>query len=187
MDIAQPGSTAPAVGFEVPLEMLAACHGRVHQQCELLQRLLPHLREHGVDEQARDAAQRVMRYFDHAGPQHHADEEQDLFPALLEALAGSDAVCIRDMIQRLTTQHRALERHWAGVREGLQAVLRGDAGALDGDAARGFIDAYAEHIAYEEAELLPMAARVLADEQLDAVGRAMRQRRGIAPLAPAHR
>jgi hypothetical protein len=30
----------PAVGFEVPLEMLAACHGRVQHQCATLQRLL---------------------------------------------------------------------------------------------------------------------------------------------------
>ena len=34
-----PGHSAPAVGFEVPLEMLAACHGRVQAQCATLQRL----------------------------------------------------------------------------------------------------------------------------------------------------
>ena len=29
MALTLPGHSAPAVGFEVPLEMLAACHGRV--------------------------------------------------------------------------------------------------------------------------------------------------------------
>ena len=35
------------------------------------------------------------------------------------------------------------------------------------------------HIAREELELLPHAARILGLEQLDAVGRAMRARSGI--------
>lgn len=182
MDIALHGSTAPAAGFEVPLEMLAACHGRVQQQCELLLRLLEHLRTQGVDDQARDAARRVMRYFDTAARHHHADEEQDLFPALLEAMAGSDAVCIRDMIARLAAEHRALEQRWVGLRAALRAVQDGDASALDEVAVRGFIDAYTAHIAYEEAEMLPMAARLLDDAQIDTVGRAMRARRGLAQL-----
>ena len=40
MDITLPGHSAPAVGFEVPLEMLAACHGRVQAQCATLLRLV---------------------------------------------------------------------------------------------------------------------------------------------------
>jgi hypothetical protein len=43
MALTLPGHSAPAVGFEVPLEMLAACHGRVQHQCETLQRLVTHL------------------------------------------------------------------------------------------------------------------------------------------------
>ena len=185
MDIALHGSTAPGAGFEVPLEMLAACHGRVQQHCELLQRLLAHVRQHGADAQARDAAQRVLRYFDTAARDHHADEEQDLLPALLEAMAGSDAVCIRDMIRRIGSEHRALEQRWASLRETLLAWQRGE--QVEPDEARGrefseFIDAYAAHMAYEEAEVMPMASRLLADDQLDAIGKAMRERRGITPL-----
>jgi ATP phosphoribosyltransferase regulatory subunit HisZ len=47
-----PGHSAPAVGFEVPLEMLAACHGRVEAQCATLRRLVGHLARHGADRQA---------------------------------------------------------------------------------------------------------------------------------------
>jgi hypothetical protein len=43
MALTLPGHSAPAVGFEVPLEMLAACHGRVQHQCETLLRLVTHL------------------------------------------------------------------------------------------------------------------------------------------------
>ena len=38
---------------------------------------------------------------------------------------------------------------------------------------------YARHIEYGEKELLPMAARLVSDEDLARVGRAMRERRGI--------
>jgi len=83
-----PGHSAPAAGFEVPLEMLSACHGRIEQQCSTLRRLQSHLLAHGADDQARVAAAAVMRYFDLAARQHHEDEERDLFPALLESMAA---------------------------------------------------------------------------------------------------
>jgi hemerythrin-like domain-containing protein len=183
MDIIGQGRAAPSAGFEVPLEMLAACHGRVQAQCELLQRLLDHLPAHGADRQALEAIERIRRYFDTAARDHHADEEQDLLPALLEAMAGSDAVCIRDMMRRVRDEHRMLEQRWAALREALQALESGASQELDAGLAQGFIEAYRAHMAFEEAELLPMAQRLLGDDQLDAIGRAMRLRRGIADPA----
>lgn len=180
MSITLPGHHAPAAGFEVPLEMLAACHGRVQAQCSTLQRLLPHLAAHGADNAAREAATAVMRYFDTAAVHHHADEEQDLFPALLEAMAGSDAVCIRDLTRSLASEHRLLEAHWQRLRAALAAVAAGDPGPLAPALVQHFTALYADHIAREEAELLPMAARLLDDATLDRVGLAMRQRRGVA-------
>jgi hemerythrin-like domain-containing protein len=44
---------------------------------------------------------------------------------------------------------------------------------------QGLVDLYAQHIAREESELLPMAARLLSDSELDRVGLAMRTRRGL--------
>jgi hemerythrin-like domain-containing protein len=174
-----PGHSAPGAGFEAPLEMLAACHGRIEHQCQTLRRLIAHLPEHGVDTQARDAARAVMRYFDSAARDHHADEEQELFPALLESMAGSDATCIREMTQALRAEHRVLEQHWHAVRRQLERVASGDAAALDALQVEALVDAYQRHIAREDGELLPMAARLLDDGALQAIGRAMRERRGV--------
>jgi hemerythrin-like domain-containing protein len=179
-----PGHTAPAVGFEAPLEMLAACHGRVQQQCGTLLRLLPHLREHGPDRAAQEAASAVLRYFDTAGRHHHEDEEHELFPALLESMAGSDAVCVRELITALCDDHRALERRWAELRAGLLQVADGAASALADADVPGFVKHYQDHIDREEAELLPMAARLLSDAELDRIGLAMRVRRGLGPSQP---
>ncbi len=177
MALTLPGHSAPAVGFEVPLEMLAACHGRVQHQCETLQRLLAHLKDHRADRPAQEAARAVMRYFDTAARHHHEDEEQDLFPALLESMAGSDATCLRELTAALRNDHRALERHWQRVRVALLQVQEGQASTLACTDVPGFIDRYAQHIAREETELLPMAARLISAEELDRIGRSMRARR----------
>lgn len=174
-----PGHSAPAVGFEVPLEMLAACHGRVQAQCATLRRLVPHLAAHGADRPAQEAATAVMRYFDTAARHHHEDEELDLFPALLESMAGSDAVCLRELTAALCADHRALEARWGGLRQVLSAVGDGRSVVLAEEMVQGFVALYEAHIAREEAELLPLATRLLSDAELDRVGRAMRARRGL--------
>lgn len=182
MSLPLPGAATPDASFEAPLEMLAACHGRVEQQCATLRRLAEHLPRHGADRQAREAARAVLRYFDVAAPHHHDDEEQDLFPALLEAMAGSDAVCLRELTASLRADHRQLEAGWRAVRTGLEAVAAGDASAFDPAATQALIDAYGRHMAREDGELLPMAARLLDDAALAAIGRAMRTRRGVPPV-----
>lgn len=177
-----PGHFSPSAGFEAPLEMLAACHHRIERRCDTLRRLVSHVADEGVDGQARDAAQAVMRYFDQAAPEHHADEEQDLFPALLEAMAGSDAVCLRELTAQLTLQHRELEAHWQALRPLLVRIAAGERVALDAGLVERLVTAYEQHLAREDAELLPMAARLIDDVSLQQIGRAMRLRRGIVSI-----
>ena len=105
------------------------------------------------------------------------------FEAPLESMAGSDAVCLRALTDSLTADHRQLDAHWQRVRSALVRVVAGDGVSLpaaDGDALVGL---YAQHIEREERELLPMAARLLSDDALQQIGRAMRERRGIGPVA----
>ena len=180
MNTTFPGFSTPAAGAEAPLEMLSACHDRMARQCATLRRLVPHLADHGVDEAARTAAASVMRYFDTAAKHHHADEEEDLFPALIESMAGSDAVCLRELTERLKVEHRALEVAWQCVRGVLERVARGESVRLAPADVEALVDQYQRHIEREEKELLPMAARLLSDDDLARIGRAMRERRGIA-------
>jgi hemerythrin-like domain-containing protein len=175
-----PGHSAPAVGFEVPLEMLAACHGRVQHQCDTLLRLLAHLESHGPDRPAREAARAVLRYFDTAARHHHEDEEQDLFPALRALMAGADAASVRELTASLCSDHRRLEQGWAALRQRLVQVAEGSALTLADADVPGFVKLYEQHIAREEAELLPMAGRLLGALELDRIGLAMRARRGLA-------
>ena len=83
------------------LALLSACHGRISRQCATLERLSRHLPAHGSDAAAQTAAASVLRYFDTAAVHHHEDEEEDLFPALIESMAGSDAVCLHALVDGL--------------------------------------------------------------------------------------
>lgn len=175
-----PGFHSPAASTEAPLEMISACHGRVLHQCETLQRLVGHLSVNGSDASAQQAAKAVLRYFDTAARDHHADEEDDLFPALREAMAGSDALCIQALTDGLRAEHRVLESLWQRLREPLTQIASGYAAALPISAVEDFVSSYSAHIDKEETELLPLATRLLSDADISDLGSAMRLRRGIA-------
>ena len=159
--------------------MPAACHLRVQDQCSTLLRLAPHLAAHGPDRPAREAATAVMRYFDTSARHHHDDEERDLFPALIESMAGSDAVCLRELTAALTAEHRELEARWQTLRAVLAQLAAAQTVLLAQDDVIGFAQLYQRHIAREESELLPMAQRLLSDAALDRIGLAMRTRRAV--------
>jgi hemerythrin-like domain-containing protein len=169
---------APAPGFDDPLGLLGACHGRIIERLDTLERLPPHLRRHGPDAQAQLAARRILEYFDRAAPHHHADEDRDFFPLLAaaEGRAGWDEG-VPDLIARLAGEHPLLEQGWQALRASLEEVAGGRADAI-GDAA-GWIAATRAHLALEEERILPLAARVLTPGELEALGRAMAARRGV--------
>ncbi len=61
----------------------------------------------------------------------------------------------------------------------LEKVVAGESALLNDDTVTAFTSLYAQHIQREEDELLPMAARLLGVTELDTIGQAMRERRGI--------
>lgn len=59
-------------------------------------------------------------------------------------------------------------------------VVQGESVPLASNDVEALVDQYERHIEREETELLPMAARLLSADDLDRVGRAMRERRRIS-------
>lgn len=101
---------------------------------------------------------------------------------MLESTAGSDDTCLREMRQSPCAEHRLLERHWHTVRAMLERASSGEASGFDAAAVEALIEAYVRHIAREDGERLPMAARLLDDDALRDIVRAMRRHRGIRQL-----
>ena len=194
------GFSAPAVGFEQPFAMLEACHERVLRTLALLARLRAHVLLHGADDNARQAAREVLRYFDIAAPLHHQDEELHVFP-LLMADASAE---VKTLVQRLHTDHTHMTADWAAARGPLQALAdqvpdrdvgevgsanaAGDGGGPnppvfspdDNAALDRFATRYADHIEAEEGIAYPAALQLLPPESLPAMGREMAARRGAS-------
>lgn len=168
----------PAAGYEQPFEMLEACHERVHRMLRLLARLREHVAAQGADEQARQAARDVMRYFDQAAPQHHLDEERHVFPPLL-AQGDPQVVAV---VHRLREDHRQMEAGWARARAVLEALAEGRVAVFDAAATQslaGFAALYGEHIQAEEAIAYPAARGQLDAPALERMAQDMMQRRGV--------
>lgn len=170
------GSTPAAVTFEQPLAMLRACHGKILQQCDTLEKLAVHLRQHGNDQQAQQAARGILRYFDTAGQFHHLDEENDLFPAM----RASEPAGLAELLRRLLHEHIGMLAAWQAVQTQLQGLVREEPVLLSDEGVADFVSRYRAHVALENAELLPWAAQLLSDEQQTKIGRAMAARRGVA-------
>ena len=167
------GAAAP--GFERPLDVLEACHGRIAKQCDTLEKLIAHLPVHGADAQARQAARAVLTYFDTAAVHHHDDEERNLFPLLEQA--GAPGAC--DLVGALTLEHDEQALMWRDLRVALQQIEAGDSPRLDAALTRRFIAANRIHLEFENAHVLPLARQVLGAAEIERLGRAMAARRGV--------
>jgi hemerythrin-like domain-containing protein len=159
--------------FNDPLGILRACHERMLAHCEILQKLVPHIAENGIDDEARSAVTKVVQYFTTAALQHHQDEEINLFPVL-----NRQSLKLADIVHRLKKDHEQLHKLWEAV---FQDLKKGSALADDGEFAshvEQFCTSYREHIEFENSELLDIAQHILSHRQLEELGDAMAKRRG---------
>ena len=184
----------PTADDNDPLGQLYVCHERMIRQINILDRLCDRLAAPqtapdkapaaapagDVDPEVRAAARGIQRYFDEVAPRHHLDEEQDLFPAVIESMAGSDARCLHELTAQLVREHRRLEADWAALRPMIATLAQGRRIDLDPRVVATFVANHRTHLSKENDELMPMARRLLSDQQVAEIGANMRQRRDRA-------
>ncbi|MFC5551826.1 pyridoxamine 5'-phosphate oxidase [Massilia aerilata] len=178
--------TAP--DFDQPVAVLKHCHGRIRKQLATLEKLLAHLPLHraedgGADQQARQAASAVLRYFEKAAHLHHDDEEQDLIPMLRAVARGEDAATLQALAPVILQDHKDMDAMWQDLHEQLAAIADGSGAQLSGSTVQRFSQRYLNHMEREESTMAPMALRLFDAQQMKQLGEAMRRRRGIGPAA----
>lgn len=171
------GAAAP--GFDRPLDVLEACHGRIAKQCNTLEKLIAHLPIYGADAQAQQAARAVLTYFDTAAVHHHDDEERNLFPLLEQA--GAAGAC--DLAEALTLEHDELALLWRRLRVSLQRIESGESASLDEALAQRFVALNRAHLEFENTHVLPLARQILVTADIERLGRAMAARRNLQPVS----
>jgi hemerythrin-like domain-containing protein len=169
--------------FSNPIGMLGDCHRRIERFLAGLIAIAEQARGGSIPPAHREQFAAGLRYFREAAPNHTLDEEESLFPRLLEH-KDSHTRAVLDTLTHLETQHiRARDRHSIVDRLGGEWLSQGALSPTDFDLLitnlHELRSDYQEHITFEDQTVFPLAAEVLNPEELAAVGLEMASRRGL--------
>ena len=168
--------TAPS---ETPLDDFSQCHVGILSHLNQFARL-PTLLEPAAE--ARRIASEMLRFFRDAVFAHHAEEDEELFRAVLaSARAGDERTRVQEIVDRLTWEHREIERTWRKLEPALKQVAHGRDAELDGEAVAALVRSYATHAAYEEDCFLPLSQEILGrdSKHMAALGLALHMRHAL--------
>lgn len=134
---------------------------------------------------ARAMANDLLKMFSQDVVTHHAEEERELFPAVLRAAQpGTELDEVRAMVDQLVREHRDMEARWAELQPEVEAVTRGESPALDAALIENLVQHFFAHAHFEEEHFLPLAQKILGrhSDAMAALGRSLHERhRACAP------
>jgi hemerythrin-like domain-containing protein len=174
----------PDHSFRQPLGLLSDCHRRIERFLGVLITVDLEASGRRLGDEYRRALEGALKYFETAAPKHTADEENSLFPRL-RASGDPDAERSLALLERLEHDHEVADGHHTAVNTLVRRWLEhdrletGDAAALR-EHLTALQTLYRAHIAVEDQELFPTAARVLDAPALQQIGREMAVRRGVS-------
>lgn len=175
----------PDHGFDEPLGLLSDCHRRIEHFLHVLVTVDARASGGPLTDDEHRALQGAITYFANAAPRHTADEEVSLFPRLRQC-ADAQASDALEHLEALERDHRQADEDHAAVdvlvRRWLAADRLSGKDAADLRARLARLQTlYQQHIAIEDKELFPAAARLLTPSDLEQVGREMAERRDVRP------
>jgi len=102
--------------------------------------------------------------------EHHAEEERELFVALRAQKASTkDQQLAVSLTNRLTREHRAIEKMWAPIHQCLKDLLDGGSALPNAKDCEKLVARYRQHATFEETVMLPLARRLLLDDDASGV------------------
>lgn len=152
-------NTKPADTDDRPLDEFRNCHAGIVTHLHSLAEV-PALLEPAA--KARRIAAQTVDFFRRAVYEHHAEEERELFPAVLaSSKPGEERSHVQALAERLTSEHRMIEAIWKNIEPQLKDVARGRDSTLDARDVDYLVKTYLEHARFEEAEFLPLSQTIL--------------------------
>ncbi len=159
-----------------PLEHLMACHRRIEERLETLERAGPHL---AVDPTASLAViHKSMGFLETSGVLHTRDEEESVFPRLRPRLTE---VQLR-YLDTLENEHRAVEDVYGQLQQTVAAMdgmaaIPDDLQAAYKNVVQRMARMYRSHIESEDELLMRLARSCFDADQLTAISQEMAGRR----------
>jgi iron-sulfur cluster repair protein YtfE (RIC family) len=174
---------------ELPITSFTRCHLGIVSQLEKTARL-PELVD--AARRARQTATDTLALFQQTVLPHHAEEEAELFPAVLSAANAAERARLQPVVDRLIAEHRTTEALWKRMQPVMRAAERGSVSLpppprgsvseIDAEGMEELVRKVLRHARYEETVFLPVAERILSrnGEHMAALGLALHLRH--APL-----
>ncbi len=148
-----------------PLTSFSSCHEGILSHLKTFGEL-PALLEPVA--RARTIAEDTLKFFREAMFDHHAEEEKDLFPAVLDrAEQGEERENVRKLVDQLKAEHRAIEALWLGMEPQIKKLAKGQPADVDGMAVQSLVRKYAAHAKLEQDQFLPLAERILGRDSTE--------------------
>ena len=162
-----------------PIDDFSQCHVGIVDHLQALGQL-PALLEPAA--RARQIAADTVAFFREAVYEHHAEEERELFPAVLASAAkGVERDKVQAIVDELTAEHRQVEAAWSKLEPKLKAVAKGHEAEVDGAEITALVETYQAHARYEEEVFLPLSQSILGrnSNHLAALGMSMHMRHAM--------
>jgi len=166
---------------QTPVDDFSDCHMGILRGLQAFADL-PLLKDAAL--RAMALADQTLKLFDEAVLEHHAQEEEELFPAVIRsARAGTERELAKALVVRLTEEHRELEDLWKRLRPEVKAVSEGRHAQMRQPAVDLLVEVYAAHARSEEREFLPLAQEILGrdDNHMAALGMSLHMRHVRVP------
>lgn len=165
-----------------PLDDFSHCHEGILRHLTSFS-ALPAMLEPAA--MARRIAADMLRFFRETVIEHHAQEEGELFPAVLaSARKGPERDEVHRLVDHLTAEHRMVEKRWGKLEPDLKRVAKGQDAMLDAVAVQALVDSYTAHARFEETRFLPLSQAILGrdDNHLAALGLSLHLRHAAPAL-----
>lgn len=160
-------STAPT-----PFAALDACHQNIQKNLDRLQLLIGQIEKGALTEDSRRSALEIANFFTTEARQHHAEEEEDMFPGMLKRGNAERVAQIRSLIE----DHFWIEKYSHDLMPMLAALGASSESSESGKPAEP-VDSAAmlktaqlfhalccRHIEFEETMIYPQAKARMARE-----------------------
>ena len=175
----------PTAAEDAPLDNFSHCHDGILKQLIAMD-TLPDLAAAAL--RARDQADAVLYFFRNVVINHHEEEERILFDAVLSSASeGEEYALVKGIANRLTHEHREVEKQFARLEPELKKMAKGHACAIDAAAVHELVQKYRAHAEFEETEFLPLSHAILSrnSNHMAALGLSLHMRHVTLPLSPS--
>ncbi len=175
-------STPTETAGHSPIDDFSQCHAGILDHLQALG-TLPALLEPAA--RARQIAADTLSFFRDAVYEHHAEEERELFPAVLaSATQGAEHDKVQAIVSELTAEHRKVEAAWIKLQPKIKALAKGHEAEVDGTEITTLVETYQAHARYEEEVFLPLSQAILGrnSNHLAALGVSLHMRHAMPQM-----